>query len=160
MGFDISPEQQKEFASASVEFTPVPDGKYCATLFDVEDCERTARNGNELAYVKCHWKLEGGQYSNRREFDDIVYSNSGSEQHGSIGQQQLAKLFAALGGTGRLNFAALSSLVGKKVELVIKTTETGKPDYPTRRNLYYNPCKEDCNAGAPANADSSDDIWT
>lgn len=160
MSFDISPEQQQDFASSTPDFAPVPDGKYCATLFDVEDCERTAKNGNELMYVKCQWKLEGGQYNNRREFDDIVYSNSGSEKHGSIGQQQLSKLFAALGGTGRLNFAALDSLVGKKVELVIRTVETNNPQYPTRRSLYYNPCTEQCSAPSGEQPSDGGDIWS
>ena len=101
-------------------FDPIPDGSYCASVFSAEDCTREAKSGNTLDYVKCHFKIEGGQYDNRREFDDLVYSNSGSAQHGEIGVKRLTQLWSSLGGSGDLNVPNLNACDGK-FELVIKT---------------------------------------
>ena len=101
MALNIKADRVNEINEAA-SITPVPDGSYCASLVSAEDCTREAKNGNTLDYIKCHFKLEGGQYNNRREFDDLVYSNSGSEKHGEIGIARLSQLFSALGGKGDL----------------------------------------------------------
>ena len=74
MALNISADKVNEIndaANAPREFEPVPDGKYCASLVSAEDSTRTAKNGNVLDYIKCHFKLEGGKYNNRREFADL-----------------------------------------------------------------------------------------
>jgi len=117
-----------------------------------------------LDYIKCHFKLEGGEYNNRREFQDIVYSNSGSEVHGEIGQKTLARLYSVLGGTGDLTVDSLGDLNGC-FELVIKTVPAKNPQYGDERKMFFNKCK-DCPAGcdaegcAPSTAkEDSGDIW-
>ncbi len=166
MALNISADKVNEIndaANAPRDFAPVPDGKYCASLVSAEDSTREAKNGNTLDYIKCHFKLEGGEFNNRREFADLVYSNSGSEQHGEIGVKQLTQLFKALGGTGDLNATTLANLAGKCVELTIKTTPSKDPQYGPRRNYYYNPCKDcpsDCCSDGACPADGGGDIWS
>ena len=166
MPLNISSDQINEIneaANAPREFTPVPDGRYCASLVSAEDSSRVAKSGNTLDYVKCHFKLEGGEFNNRREFADLVYSNSGSPPHGEIGVKQLVSMYKALGGEGNLNVASLSALSGKCLLLVIKTSPP-KPgsEYGPRRNFYYDVC-DNCPTDSGA-ADSSEsdggDIWS
>jgi len=165
MALNISEDRVNEIneAASNNDFTPVPDGSYCASLVSAEDCTREAKNGNTLDYIKCHFKLEGGQYNNRREFDDLVYSNSGSEKHGEIGIARLSQLFSALGGKGDLTVAALSALTGC-VKLTIKTVPSKDPQYGPKRNLYFNVCDTPCDAApvaeAPPAADGGGDIWS
>ena len=165
MALNIKADRVNEIneAASNKDFTPVPDGSYCASLVSAEDCTREAKNGNTLDYIKCHFKLEGGQYNNRREFDDLVYSNSGSEKHGEIGIARLSQLFSALGGKGDLTVAALSALTGC-VKLTIKTVPSKDPQYGPKRNLYFNKCDTPCEvapvADAPPTADGGGDIWS
>ena len=164
MALNIKADRVNEIneAASNNDFTPVPDGSYCASLVSAEDSTREAKNGNQLDYIKCHFKLEGGQYNNRREFDDLVYCNSGSEKHGEIGIQRLSQLFKALGGTGDLTVPALSALTGC-LKLTIKTVPSKDPQYGPKRNLYFGKCDTPCEA-APAPqappAESGGDIWS
>ena len=147
MAFNISEEQFAAVnaeANAPREFTPVPDGRYCASIVQVDDKQRTANNGNVIDSLNFQVKLEGGQYNNRREFVDLAYSNSGSEAHGQIGIKQICSLWSAVGGAGAPSTAAFAGKVGTKFELVIKTTPSKNPQYGPNRNFYFNPCSEDC----------------
>jgi len=165
MALNIKADRVNEIneAASNNDFTPVPDGSYCASLVWAEDRTREAKNGNTLDFINCHFKIEGGQYNNRREFDDLVYSNSGSEKHGEIGIARLSQLFAALGGKGDLTVAALSALTGC-VKLTIKTVPSKDPQYGPKRNLYFNKCDTPCDvppvADAPPAADGGGDIWS
>ena len=168
MALNIKADRVNEIneSAPSMDFAPIPDGSYCATLFSAEDATREAKNGNVLDYIKCHFRIEGGQYNNRREFDDLVYSNSGSEKHGEIGVQRLTQLFSALGGTGDLTVASLSALKGK-MKLTIKTVPSKDPQYGPKRNLYFGKCDNCCEDQAcrptspsePAPSDGGD-IWS
>ena len=166
MPLNIKADQVNEINESSQErsFEPVPDGKYCATLFSAEDCTREAKNGNTLDYIKCHFRLEGGQYNNRREFEDIVYSNSGSAQHGEIGLQSLTRLFRVLGGTGDLTVDALSKLKGCLM-LTIKTVPSKDPQYGPKRRYYFDVC-DNCPSASEGTPPPSDppadggDIWS
>ena len=165
MALNIKADRVNEIneAASNNDFTPVPDGSYCASLVSAEDCTREAKNGNTLDYIKCHFKLEGGQYNNRREFDDLVYSNSGSEKHGEIGIARLSQLFSALGGKGDLTVAALSALTGC-IKLTIKTVPSKDPQYGPKRSLSFGKCDTPCDvapvADAPPAADGGGDIWS
>ena len=162
---------QEQFDAAnesnnSREFTPVPDGKYCVSLLNIEDKERVTKSGNTHEYLAIQARYEGGQYNNRREFVDLVYENSGSEAHGSIGRKQILSLWNALGGTGAPSWDDLTQSVGKKFQLVIKTTPSKDPQYGPNRNFYFNPCSSDCSESCsgplPGSLTPSDgvDIWS
>jgi hypothetical protein len=163
MAFNLSQEQfdaANEAANAPRDFTPVPDGKYCVSILEVEDTSRMAKSGNEIEYLKFQFKHEGGEYSNRREFDDLVYSNSGSPQHGEIGRRRIAQLWSSVGGEGLPSLASFVGKVGTKFELVIKTVPSKDPQYGPKRQFYFNPCSESCSA-SPAEAPSDGgDIWS
>ena len=170
MPLNIKADRVNEINESSQErsFDPVPDGKYCATLFSAEDCTRETKTGNTLDYIKCHFRLEGGQYNNRREFEDIVYSNSGSAQHGEIGLQNLTRLFRVLGGTGDLTVDALSKLKGCLM-LTIKTVPSKDPQYGPKRRYYFDVCDNcptECCPGGDNSSPPSDppadggDIWS
>ena len=168
MAFNLSQEQfdaANSAVNAPREFTPVPDGKYCASILEVEDTSRTSKTGNEIEYLKFQFKYEGGQYNNRREFDDLVYANSGSPRHGEIGQQRIAQLWAAVGGSGIPNVPKFLEKVGTKFELVIKTVPSKDPQYGPKRNFYFNPCSSDCQASCTSpledhNPSDGGDIWS
>ena len=165
MAFNLSQEQfdaANSAANAPREFTPVPDGKFCASILEVEDTSRTSKAGNEIEYLKFQFKYEGGQYNNRREFDDLVYANSGSPKHGEIGQQRIAQLWAAVGGSGIPSLPKFLEKVGTKFELVIKTKPSKDPQWGPSRDFYFNPCSEDCQVEDTSfpPADGGGDIWS
>ena len=164
MGFNFSQEQfdaANSAANAPREFTPVPDGKYCVSILEVEDTSRQSKSGNEIEYLKFQFKHEGSEYGNRREFDDLVYANSGSPKHGEIGRQRITQLWAAVGGVGLPTLTGVIEKVGTKVELVIKTTPSKDPQYGPKRNFYFNPCVEcEGSCDSPAPSDGGGDIWS
>ena len=166
MAFNLSQEQfdaANDAANAPREFTPVPDGKYCVSILELEDTSRVAKNGNEIEYLKFQFKHEGGQYNNRREFDDLVYANSGSPKHGEIGQQRIAQLWSAVGGTGIPSVAKFLEKVGVKLQLTIKTVPSKDPQYGPRRNFYFGKCENcpsDSSCDSPAPSDGGGDIWS
>ncbi len=167
MPFKFSQEQFDEASSSneSREFTPVPDGKYCVSLLQIDDEQRTSKAGNEIDYLKVQLRYEGGQYNNRREFDDLVYENSGSEAQGRIGRKRIAQLWSALGGSGIPGLDGFLSKVGNKFELVIKTKPSKDPQWGPSRDFYFNPCSSncgDCSSSCEASppSDGGGDIWS
>ncbi len=163
MAFNLSQEQfdaANEAANAPREFTPVPDGKYCVSILEVEDTSRTSKSGNEIEYLKFQFKYEGGQYNNRREFDDLVYANSGSPKHGEIGRQRIAQLWASVGGEGLPSLAKFIGKVGVKLELVVRTVPSKDPQYGPKRAFYFNKCSESCSVESSSPESDGGDIWS
>jgi len=163
MAFNLSQEQfdaANAAANAPREFTPVPDGKYCVSILDVEDTSRQSKTGNEIEYLKFQFKYEGGEYNNRREFDDLVYSNSGSPKHGEIGRQRIAQLWSSVGGEGLPSLTSFLGKVGTVLQLTVRTVPSKDPQYGPKRQFYFNPCTECCST-SPAEAPSDGgDIWS
>lgn len=164
MAFNLSEDQfnaANAAANAPREFTPVPDGKYCVSIFEVEDTSRVAKSGNEIEYLKFQFKYEGGEYANRREFDDLVYANSGSPKHGEIGRQRIVQLWASVGGEGLPSLSSFLGKVGSKLELVVRTAPSKDPQYGPKRQFYFNPCSSDCTEAceSPSPSDGGD-IWS
>jgi len=160
MAFNFSQEQFDAASEAANEFTPVPDGKYCVSIFEIEDTSRQSKTGNEIEYLKFQFKHDGGEYRNRREFDDLVYANSGSPKHGEIGRQRIAQLWSAVGGEGLPSLSKFLEKVGTKLQLTIRTVPSKDPQYGPKRNFYFNPCSESCSVDSNSPGSDGGDIWS
>ena len=56
-----------------LDFTPLPDGKYCCTVADVEEAK--TQYGDEM--WKLRFRVSEGQYKGRYIFDNMIFSTPG-----------------------------------------------------------------------------------
>ncbi len=158
---NINSEDLAKIDLPANDFSPIPDGKYCAVLESASDEAKVSKAGIEYSVVNVQFKIVGGEYNNRRVFRGYIYQHATSEVAADIGTQGLKQLFAALGCSGNLTVATLESS-SECVSINLKTKPSKDPQYGDRQEInFVGPCK-DCPAEgckAPVAEVDSDDIF-
>lgn len=144
MSFNLDPNS----IEGGNDFSALPDGKYCAQVWDISEETRTSASGNEYSQARVQYRITDGPHENRRVFRNYIFDHP-SEQAALIGQQGLKQLWTAQGASGSINVENLS--VPTKIEIVLKTKESN--GYGPRQEVVgVNVCKGgSCDApAAPA----------
>lgn len=142
---------------SSNDFSPIPDGRYCAVVVSAVDESKTSQAGAEYDCVNVQFKLVK-DFANRRVFKRYIYSHSTSEKASDIGQQGLKQLYVAQGGSGNMTCADLES--DTCVEIVLKTKPGNNGYGPRQEVTFVGKCTKDCGdcsgGSCPAPSPSSD----
>ena len=159
---NINSADLAKIESPSNDFSPLPDGKYCAVLESAVDEAKTSKAGVNYSVVNVQYRLVGGEHNNRRVFRGYIYQHETSEIAGDIGIQGLKQLFTALECSGDLTVATLEGS-DKCVQIVLKTKPSKNPQYQDRQEVVFvGPCvncpAEGCSTPA-ADVDADDDIF-
>lgn len=158
---NINSEDLAKIEAPANDFSPIPDGKFCAVLESASDEAKVSKAGVEYSVVNVQFRIVGGDYDNRRVFRGYIYQHATSEIAADIGTQGLKQLFTALNCSGNLTVATLEAAKGC-VSINLKTKPSKNPQYSDRQEInFVGPC-DNCPAEgckAPAAEVDSDDIF-
>ena len=153
-------------SSSNNDFAPMPDGKYCATVFAADDQSKTSAAGHEYECVNVQYRICSGEFTNRRVFKTYIYSHP-SEKCVTIGKEGLAALFTAQGGTGNATVDKFEQS-DTCVQIVLRT-EAGSNGYDPKQVVgFVNKCKQPacadggCASGgspSPSASTAAGNVW-
>jgi hypothetical protein len=145
------------------DFSPLPDGKYPARVYEAQEEQRTAKNGNEYEQVRLTFEICSGEYKGRRAWRNAIFTHP-SAAACDIGVKFLSSLHTAQGNDGNITAEALGDS-NTCVEIVLSTGEA-KNGYAARQEVrFVNRLKNqpaDCCGGdsaCPAPEVDADDIF-